>query len=76
MVYDPWSEAIVEHLKKANPENGISPGEVLNELGLDTHQQHKGAAQRAGRVMRKSGWIKGNRDGKRGQIYFPKARKS
>jgi len=76
MVQDPWSEAIINFLRKVNPEKGITPGEVLDELGLDANQQHKGNAQRAGQIMRKAGWVKGKRDGKRGQVYFPKGRKS
>ena len=76
MVQDPWSEAIINFLRKVNPEKGITPGEVLDELGLDANQQHKGNAQRTGQIMRKHGWAKGKRDGKRGQIYFPKGRKT
>jgi predicted P-loop ATPase len=58
---DPWDDAVGDILDKVPTGRRVTVGEVLARLGVETERQDDRQARRVARILKRSGWIRGQK---------------
>jgi predicted P-loop ATPase len=73
VMVDPWTAQVADVLDDSLVGDGrpdVTPGEVLQLMGLPTTERHGRNAARVAAILRELGWRQGQRHKTRGQVYL------
>jgi predicted P-loop ATPase len=70
IAHDPWTAKVLTIIAERITTADVSPGEIMEHMGLHEHERHARNAGRVGQILGKlEGWTKGRRHMTRGQLY-------